>query len=190
MAQYQLKAGAHIDLLTADELNGALGSVAGWIMGYLEAGRHTVVRNTAETVTDPAGLLGANGLAGPGVEIYSCPTGFEARVERIALTAPGYSAAAPLDTGSIYLYRNAPAWLNIEYFWPYLPGRIAPDVSYREGEHSSIHLTSGERLVVAGEALPAGLPVYFAVQVCLYRRQPPPLTAAAVRHPANGLARL
>lgn len=174
VARYELRAGASIDLLTPDELRGGLDEVCSRLLAaYQHANRRNIARHTAAATVDQSGNLGG-GYTGPGVELYTCPLGYAARLTRLALTDSQSTPAAPLnDTAatatppSIQLYRNGVSQDRIELAYPTAPGNNVCPVIGHWAEHSAVHLQGGERLYAAGSGLPEGDTIYIALQVTL-----------------------
>jgi hypothetical protein len=164
MAEYELKAGAKIELTSTDEMQAMLSPIEKLLRQAIERAP-TIIKTSAEITTDGSGNLGG-GLSGPGQIIYTCPAGHEAYVHRLKVTAAGYTPTSPLTTGNILVCRNANTAATLEQFFP-VAGTVAP-VIITEGSHSCMQLGHSETLVVAGTGLPANLNMFLALQIRLW----------------------
>lgn len=164
MAEYELRAGAKIELVTPEEHREAFRPLEE-LVKQLKDQTPTIIKSSAEVSTDSSGNLGG-GLAGQGTVVYTCPVGWEAFVHRLRITATGYTPNSPLTTGQVWISRNGPSISTVEYFLP-VSGNVAP-VVMTEGSNSAVQLLSGETLVVWGDGLPDSLNFFFALQLRLW----------------------
>ena len=98
----------------------------------------------------------------PPTTIWMNPMSQEAWINRIAVSAVGYTPAAPLTTGWLTLNGASGDLIN---FFP-IGGTVAP-VVITEGRVSAPHLNSGSSLTVTGAGLPASISIRFDLQIIL-----------------------
>ena len=107
-------------------------------------------------------LTSSTGAISP-TTIWMNPMSQEAWINRIAISAVGYTPAAPLTTG--WLTLNGAAG-DLIYAFPISGTTVAP-VVIAEGRVSAPHLNSGSSLSVTGAALPPNISIRFDLQIVL-----------------------
>lgn len=168
MARYELRAGAEIDLLTADEMRDALSDTMGKLGDALAAAQPSpeLVRHEVATgTTDASGNIGG-GLAGDGWPVYAVPVGMRAFVHRFLFQVASATPTSPLTTGQVLVCRNRPTPTAVEMFLP-VSGVVAP-VLVTEGRDTAVQLLSGEKLILAAASLPTATAWSVNMQIRLY----------------------
>lgn len=153
---FELKAGAKLSLLSDDEER-----------HEFEHLRRTIAASglppTTELVNDVVTTDGGGNLSG--VPLYTVPTGRTALLHRIQVWDGQHFPSAPLAAGWWALFRNAvqnsglvvfPTGASVIPFWE------------ADGRENAAQFRNGERIVIAGAALPAGLSIGISLQVGLY----------------------
>lgn len=172
MAKVELRAGAKLDLLSPDEMDEALGPVRD-LLGKI-AEPTTTIRHSAPRIVVPT-----NGIITE-AQLYRTPAGMEARINRITVTADGYTPGAPLTTAAAFLsfWRDAAA--TAYGFIVGLPAgstAVLP-ATITDGHDAAPVLANGEILVLSGNLVGSGSPLanaiglYVNLQISL-RRIPP-----------------
>lgn len=162
----ELKAGASIDVLNADELEERMRPMF-----------DRLVEAQADAEGTPFDIPGAkinvpvSGHIGE-TKLYSVPTGFTATIHRISFAADGYTPGAPLapSGGWLALWRNTASPYNLLYPFPSGNTALAP-VVVTEGNKQAADLRNGEVLVLTGElgTLAAITGLYVSIHVMLKR---------------------
>jgi hypothetical protein len=165
MAEYELRAGAKVELLSSAEMSDEFDKLRKLLETWRRETAPTIRKASHQLTTDAAGNIGG-GISGPEKVIYRCPVGYEAFIHRLRITATGYTPAAPLTTGQAYIGRNGPSISTVELFLP-VSGTVAP-VIITEGSNSAVQLLSGETLVIYGSGLPNNLAMFFGLQLRLW----------------------
>jgi len=123
----------------------------------------TPVKITATVQSNATGVIGG-GLTNPSpVVLYQCPISTEAWVNRIAVTAQGYTPANPLSGGQAQIWVSG-STAGEPLFWLPLGGIVAP-VQITEGRLSAIHLNPGEQMFISGDGLPVSTNFRFDFQI-------------------------
>lgn len=165
MGEYELKAGAKIELLDKAELHDEMAELRS-VLARMAPRPPTIVKAERTLVSDSAGNIGG-GITGPGVVVYQCPLGYQGFVHRFRVTATGYTPSTPLTTGEAWVARNGPTLSTVEFFLP-ISGVVAPLV-LAEGSNSAVQLGPGERLLLFGGSLPVDLTLFVGLQLRLWR---------------------
>jgi hypothetical protein len=166
MTKQRFAIGAELDLLSPADMASATNQITRALIGTRQA--PVIDQETTILQTDGAGNLGG-GLNGAGLPIYRVPTGRRVDIQRVSLSSPGYTPAAPLTSGWIIASRdtgNGPP----TYIWPGSGTTVLPSL-YTDGD-SAPRLSGGQRLMVAGAGLPANLEMVVQLQVRLWSDYP------------------
>lgn len=161
----ELKAGASIDVLSPKEHKEQTDRL---LEELKRAARGPLVDLTSAIVaTDAAGALGG-GLTGPGIVVYTCPMGRTARLHRFSITTDAATPSAPVAAGWLSIYRNQPGPTALVHAFPQ-PGSatLLPIVQTWGGETAPV-FRSGDRIMLAGAALPVSTKIGVTLQLCLY----------------------
>ena len=165
MGEYELRAGAKIELLTPEELADQLDALKEFLGNSTPV--PTVIHTPPVTLTtDASGNVGGGAAGVAPVTLYECPVGFQAMIHRIVVDAPSATPAAPLTAGWMRFTRNAATVNSTEFFVP-VNGDVAP-VESDWGSNSGPMLLSGESLVVWGTALGTTIQYVIHCQVRLW----------------------
>lgn len=170
MAEYELRAGAHIDLITPDEQRKALEPLERELQRLVEKDHYTTQRVSQTFTTTGSGADPAGGYNGSGVILYTVPPGYCASVHRVYVNVGGANPGTPLTTGSWGLYRNSPQG-DLFGYAPGLSGgttQVAP-VVLTWGTHDAQWLEGGERVVIAGAGLTDSAITFVYLQARLFR---------------------
>lgn len=97
------------------------------------------------------------------VELYTCPVSHEAWINRITITARGYDASAPLNTGQMVCTGSTAG--EVIFFLP-LGGTIAP-IQITEGRLSATHLNPGESMYLQATGIPPWVLFRIDMQILL-----------------------
>jgi hypothetical protein len=167
--EFELRAGAKLDLLSPKDLDKVLDRIQGWVLDDLRGVQPTDLTAVGTTigatiVVDPeAAPNNTGGPLGPG-------QGFYWAIRSIVVTGPAVA------TDAVHLYKNSVDALHIRR--PFLTG-AAGATGYASFGTNELLLKPGERLIVAGAvAAGAGAPITVTV------------TGAAIEVPSHLLARM
>lgn len=136
----QLRAGAEIDLLTADELKQLLDA---YLSGFLRPPQ--TVRPAQSIPLDASGNTNQNANS----RIYEVPAGYVFRLHRAEFGIDGYTYGAPYtsNTGYLEIHQNGIARDGLPLTAPGLPavwsGGTADGIEYRNGERVAVKLVGG-----------------------------------------------
>ncbi len=143
MANAELRAGATIDFLTADEVRQVVSEI---FSGYLRP---------PETIRVAEGIkLDANGNSGIGAAsiaetVYTVPLGYKLRLHRFGVFLDGYTIASPYTNASGYLeiQRNDVTEDMISFAAPGLPqvwsASDADAIEFQNGENVQVLVSGG-----------------------------------------------
>lgn len=170
MATTVLKAGAQIDVLTPADMKHHTDRL---VHELSRIARDPVVlrRGPREVITTDAGGNLGGGAQGPGIELYRCPVGTFAQLQRFSLSAPPGASGSPgtaLTTGWVALYVSTPASDALVNFTPQGPaGSVVLPFMFEEGD-GAVKIQNGESLLLVGAGLPASSTYGCLTQVRLW----------------------
>lgn len=148
-----LKAGAEVDFLSPPEYKAEMDRLRQEIRRQAAP---NLLEFSVSFAADAAGVVGG-GLGGPGAVLFTAPVGISAKIHRVQITGAGVTPIAPLAVGWLALYRTNPSLSTLLEFTPALGSVNTLPWVVTRGQHDAPLLRSGERLVVAGAAITAGL---------------------------------
>jgi hypothetical protein len=166
MGKQKFAIGGELDLLTPAEMGKATDQITKAVIGLRQA--PFVDHEVAIVAADANGLLGG-GAGGAGVPVYRVPTGRRVDIQRVSLSSPAYTPAAPLTTGWIIASPDTGNGPPV-YIWPGSGTTVLPSL-YTDGD-SAPRLHGGQRLMLAGAGLPANLEIVVFLQVRLWADYP------------------
>ena len=149
--------GGEFDALTPAEFSDSLDKV---IEKLAKTDVPSTIRQSAIGITDASGNLGG-GIQGNGIELFQMPLGFHGYLYRLVVMpadGSGFTAAAPISQGYVYIRRND-ADGPTELFLPSGGSQIAPNIY--EGGDTGPDLDNGERLLIIGTGLPNNIELSF-----------------------------
>jgi hypothetical protein len=163
MAEVELRAGAHIDFLTKEEMADETSRLIDFFTEFTRGQEgETVMRSAGPFLTDSTG--GTSTLGPGGGVVYVVPTGFDAYLLRCSVDFGASNANSPTACDiRIVADQNTPAGLRAL-------NNSVPTV-YRCGRSDAILFRSGQRIVVCLTGGPASTSIYCTVQVLLTRRK-------------------
>jgi hypothetical protein len=166
MTKQKFAIGAELDLLSPADMGHATDRITRALIGTRQA--PVIDHETTVVTVDASGNLGG-GPQGPGVPVYRVPTGRRVDINRISLSSPGVTPAAPLAAG--WIIATADTGNNPPiYIWPDNPPNVLPAV-YDNGD-SAPRLVGGQRLMLTGAALTVGMEIVCFLQVRLWSDYP------------------
>lgn len=167
MSQIELNPnGSHTPSIWAQAVN-ALGALFQRQHGELVTimRQPTPVKITSFQQASASGVIGG-GLALPQpVALYQCPMSQEGWINRISVTAAGWTPGNPLLSGQGQVWITG-STAGEPLFWLPLGGVVAP-VQITEGRLSAIHLNPGETVNMVADSLPANQQLRFDFQIVL-----------------------
>lgn len=164
MARTTLAIGQEIDIPTREEMDAASDRV---IAALLPAHIEPLIERPAVIVNVDAGGLLGGGAGGPGAEIYRVPTGYCVDIERLGLSSPGVTPAAPLAAGWVIAVTDSTSSPPDFTFPGAGTTTVLPDIRV-DGGPGSARLNGGQRLLLVGAGLTANLEIQVRLQVRLY----------------------
>ena len=164
MAKYALRAGAEIDLLTADELDTKLAKRMGEFATNLrDQEGATVIRTAAPFTLNGSGNTVGSNFPDNCADIYRVPVGYDAFLTRLSVDYEGSSAASTVSCDvRVVADANTPAALRTLY-------DAIPSVYEASKSHAAV-FRGGQRVGVSITGATANLQVYVTVQVLLVKR--------------------
>ena len=164
MAKYALRAGAEIDLLTADELDTTLKKhLANFQADEREQVGETLVKSGTTFVTDASG--NTSSLARGGGSCYSVPVGYDAFLTRFMVDYEGSNASATVSCDiRVVADQNTPSALRAIY-------NAVPSVYEASKSHAPL-FRGGQHVVICITGGPHTTTMYATVQVLLVKRRP------------------
>lgn len=125
----------------------------------------TPIKVVANIQASGSGVIGG-GFSNPQpVPLYQCPVSQEGWINRITISAQGYTPGNPLQSGQGQIWVSGSTF-GEPIFWLPLAGVVAP-IQITEGRLSAAHLNSGETMGIIGDSLPANLQLRFDFQLTL-----------------------
>lgn len=155
--------GQELDIASGDEVKGAAGLVVSAILGLRQP---PLVESVSYPFTSDAnGNVGPGSTAGGETEVWRCPMGMRADLNRITLDIAGWPTTTPNTTGRLALRRDDTAGPLI-YFWPQPSGNVAPSIESYGGD--APRLNGGQRLVLIGNGLTVSQSFTLNLQITLF----------------------
>jgi hypothetical protein len=163
MAEVELRAGAHLEFLTKDELADEVSHLKSFFTQLTrEQEGETILRAVAPFSTDASGSTAA--LAAGGGVAYLVPVGFDAFLLRLTIDYEGSNASTPQSCDvRVVADQNTPAGLRAL-------NNSVPTVFSAGRGHAPI-FRGGQRVVVCLTGGPVSTNIYCTVQVLLTRRR-------------------
>jgi hypothetical protein len=159
MAKTKLQVGSDVDLLSGPEYAAGNDKVIAAVVGLRQA--PIIIRHIKDVTTDANGNVGG-GASGPGDEIFRVPQGMRCDIQRVSLSAPGFTPAAPLTSGWLTAGADIGSAAPM-LFWPGAGTTVLPSL-WTDGDAANV-LDNGQRLMVIGAGLPASLDLTFLLQI-------------------------